>query len=159
MINSDLNAGNFRYETIKEYSVKLKLLADEYQIKIKKYQRRITVFDVTIYSVSGFLTGAGIILSSVIMISPIAVPIVISSIATLAGISTAIIKKLSSCSQDKLNDYLAKYIIIEDAYLRISSMISTSLDDSVITGEEFTKITELYNSTMTKITDVKELKA
>ncbi len=144
-------ACNFRYDTVKEYSAKLKTLADEYQVKIKKYRRRITAIDVAVYSVSGLLAGAGFILSSVTVIAPIAVPIAISAITTVAGISTAITKKLSSCAQVKLSDYTTKYIIVEGACSRISSMISNSLDDSVITADEFYTITELYNSTMTKI--------
>ncbi len=141
----------YRYDTVKEYSAKLKTLANEYQIKIKKYRRRITAIDGTVYSVSGLLAGAGIILSSVTMIAPVAVPIVISAITTVACISTAITKKISSCSQAKLTDYLTKYTITEGAYSRISAMISNALDDSVITADEFCTITELYNSTMTKI--------
>ncbi len=149
-----LTANNFRYNTVKEYSTKLKSLSDQYQIKIKKYRRRITAIDVTVYSVSGLLAGAGIILSSVTMIAPIAVPIAISALSTVIGISTAITKKISSCSQTKLTDYLTKYNITEDANSRISSMISNSLDDEVITADEFHTITQLYNSTLTKITNL-----
>ncbi len=155
-MNKSEQACDFRYDTVKEYSAKLKTLSDEYQIKIKKYRRRITAIDVTVYSVSGLLAGAGIILSSVTMIAPIAVPIAISAITTVAGISTAITKKVSSCAQAKLTDYTTKYTIVEGAYSRISSMISASLDDSVITADEFYTITELYNSTMTKIAGTHE---
>jgi len=80
--------------------MKLKTLADEYEIKIKKYRRRITAIDVAVYSVSGVMAGVGIILSLVTMIAPIAVPIAISVVTTLAGVATAITKKLS-CSLRK----------------------------------------------------------
>jgi hypothetical protein len=48
------------------------------------------------------MAGAGIILSSVAMIAPIAVPIAISAVTTIAGVANAITKKLSSCAQEKL---------------------------------------------------------
>jgi len=83
----------YRYDTVKEFSIKLKTLAEEYSMKIKKYRRRITVIDVTVYSVSGVMAGAGIILSSVAMIAPIAVPIAISVVTTIAGVATAFTKK------------------------------------------------------------------
>ena len=77
-----ISSSQYRYDTVKEFLTKLKTLTDEYEIKIKKYRRRITAIDVTVYSVSGILAGAGIILSSVTMIAPIAVPIAISAVTT-----------------------------------------------------------------------------
>ena len=56
------------------------------------------------YSVSGVMAGDDIILSSVAMIAPIAVPIAISAMTTIAGVATAITKKLSSCSQKSYTD-------------------------------------------------------
>ena len=96
------NIFQYRYNTVKEFSTELKTLADEYLVKIKKYRRRITAIDVVVYSTSGLIVGGGVILSSVTMIAPIVVPIVISSITTLGGVAVAISKKLSSCSEENL---------------------------------------------------------
>ena len=124
----------YRYDTVRKLSMKLKTLAEEYQTKIlKKYRRRITVIDVTVYSVSGVMAGTGIIISSVTMIAPVAVPIVISAVTTIAGVATAITKKLSSCSQGKLNEYTVKHQTASNAYSQLSSLLSSSLDDTVIT--------------------------
>ena len=87
------SSSRYRYDTIEEYNSTLKSLVEQYRIKLKKYQRRITAIDVTVYSISGVLASAGIILSSVTMTAPIVVPIVISSIATIAGVATAVTKK------------------------------------------------------------------
>jgi hypothetical protein len=141
----------YRYDTVREFSTKLKTLADEYIIKIKKYRRRITAIDVIVYSVSGVMAEAGIILSSVTMIAPIAVPIAISAITTIAGVATAITKKLSSCSEGKLNEYTTKYQIVSNGYSQLSSMISTSLDDTVITDEDFSAMRHIYDTAMTKL--------
>ena len=84
----------YRYDTVKQFLTKLKTLTDEYERKVKKYRRRITAIDVTVYPVSGIMAGAGIILSSVTMIAPIALPIAISTVTTIAGIATAITKKI-----------------------------------------------------------------
>ena len=83
----------YRYDTVNEFSTKLKTLASEYAAKIKKYRRRITAIDITVYSMGGVMAGTGIILSSVTMIAPIVVPIAISAVTTIAGVATAITKK------------------------------------------------------------------
>ena len=90
----------YRYDTIKEYTTTLKSLSEQYQTKIKKYRRRITAIDVTVYSIYCVLASAGIILSSVTMIAPVAVPIAISAIATLAGMTTAITKQYLVCNRN-----------------------------------------------------------
>ena len=77
------------------------------------------------YSVSGVMAGAGIILSSVTMIASVAVPICISAATTIAGVATAITKKLSSCSQGKLNEYSVKHQIASNGYSQLSSLISS----------------------------------
>ena len=51
---------------------------------MKKYHRRVTAIDVAVYSVSGVMAGAGIVLSSVTMIAPIAIPIAISAATTVS---------------------------------------------------------------------------
>jgi hypothetical protein len=129
----------------------LKSLSEQYQEKIKKYKRRITAIDVTVYSISGVLASAGIILSSVTMIAPIAVPITISAISTIAGVACAITKKISSCSQSKLRDYIYKYNVVVDASSKLSTLISKSIDDNVITDEEFSLISSSYNAVMLKL--------
>ena len=141
-------SSQYRYDAVKEFSMKLKTLADEYAMKIKKYRRRITAIDVTVYSVSGVMAGAGIILSSVTMIAPIAVPIAISAVTTIAGVATAITKKLSSCSQEKLNEYTIKHQIASNGYSQLSSLISTSIDDTLITEEEFSAMVRIYDAAM-----------
>ena len=97
------------------------------------------------------LASTGIILSSVTMIAPIAVPIAISAITALAGVTTAITKKVSSCSQSKLNSYQRKYTTASEGFSRISTMISSGLDDEVISGDEFSAITAVFDSTMKKL--------
>jgi hypothetical protein len=146
---------NFRYDTVKEFLMKLKTLTEEYSIKIKKYRRRITAIDVIVYSVSGVMAGAGIILSSVTMIAPIAVPIAISAVTTFAGVATAITKKLSSCSQEKLNEYTLKYQIVTNGVSQLSTLMSSAIDDTVITEDEFSAMVRVYDSTMSKIEDLR----
>jgi hypothetical protein len=141
-------SSQYRYDTVKEFLSKLKTLTDEYEIKIKKYRRRITAIDVTVYSVSGILAGAGIILSSVTMIAPIAVPIAISAVTTFAGIANAITKKISSCSQEKLSEYKVKHQKVSNGYSQLSSLMSSSIDDTIITEEEFTAMVRIYDSAM-----------
>ena len=97
------------------------------------------------------LASAGIILSSVTMIAPIAVPIAISAITTLAGITTAITNKISSCSQSKLRDYISKYNTAIDASSKLSTLISSYVDDNIITDAEFSMITSTYNTAMLKL--------
>ena len=96
------------------------------------------------------MAGAGIILSSVTMIAPFAVPICISAATTIAGVSTAITKKISSCSQRKLGDLL-KYHIVSNAHSQLSTMISSSIDDSFISDDEFSAMVRLYDCTMSKL--------
>lgn len=146
-----MTSSQYRYDTVKEFSMKLKTLAEEYTIKIKKYRRRITVIDVTVYSVSGIMAGTGIILSSVTMIAPIAVPIAISALTTIAGVATAITKKLSSCSQRKLNEVTIKHQIASSGYSQLSSLISSSIDDSIITEDEFSAMVRIYDSVVSKL--------
>jgi hypothetical protein len=141
----------YRYDQVREFQTKLSSQCEEYQIKIKKYQRRITAVDITVYSVSGVITAAGIILSSVTMIAPVVVPIAISAVATIAGILTGITKKLSSCSQSKLNDYVIKFHIASAGYSQLSSLISSSLDDTTISDSEFSTMAQLYKQTMLKL--------
>ena len=83
--------------------------------------------------------------------APIAVPIAISAATTIAGVATAITKKLSSCSQKKLSDVTARYRVVFDAYSKLSELISLSLDNSVISDVEFSTMTQLYNSAMLKL--------
>ena len=141
----------YRYDTITKFSTELKALAEEYAIKIKKYRRRITAIDVAVYSVSGIMAGTGIILSSVTMIAPIAVPIAISAVTTIAGVANAITKKLSSCSQEKLNDYTLKHQIASNGYTQLSTLMSSSIDDSLITVEEFSAMVSIYDSAISKL--------
>jgi hypothetical protein len=139
-------SSQYRYDTVKEFLTKLKTLIDEYEIKIKKYRRRITAIDVTVYSVSGIMAGAGIILSSVTMVAPIAVPIAISAVTTFAGIANAITKKISSCSQEKLNDYIVKHQTVSNGYSQLSSLMSSSIDDTIITEDEFSAMVRIYDT-------------
>ncbi len=139
-------SSQYRYDTVKEFLTKLKTLIDEYEIKIKKYRRRITAIDVTVYSVSGIMAGAGIILSSVTMVAPIAVPIAISAVTTFAGIANAITKKISSCSQEKLNDYTVKHQTVSNGYSQLSSLMSSSIDDTIITEDEFSAMVRIYDT-------------
>jgi hypothetical protein len=97
------------------------------------------------------MAGAGIILSSVTMIAPIAVPIAISAVTTLAGVATAITKILSSCSQRKLNEYTVKHQIASNGYSHLSSVISSSIDDTVITEDEFSAMVRIYDSAMKSV--------
>ena len=142
---------HYRYNTAREYTADLKTRLEQYDKKIKKYHRRITAIDVAVYSMSGIMAGAGVLLSSVTMIAPVAVPIAISAVTTIAGVATAITKKLSSCSQKKLSEYTIKHHIVSDAYSKLSELISDSINDSDISGVEFFAMTRLYNSAMSKL--------
>ena len=103
------------------------------------------------YSVSGVMAGTGIILSSVTMIALVTVPICKSVVTTIAGVTTAITKQLSSCSQIKLNDYTVKHHIVYNAHSQLSTLISSSIDDSFISDDEFSAMVRLYYSTMSKL--------
>ena len=140
-----------RYDQVREFQNRLKTLTEEYQIKIKKYRRRITAIDVIMYSVSSVLTGAGIILASVTMIAPVVVPICISAVATIGGISTGIAKKISSCSQSKLQNYLLQFHIASTAYSQLSLMISSSLDNTIISDSEFSAMVSIFDSAISKL--------
>ena len=105
-----------------------------------------TIIDIIVYSVSGVLTGTGIILSSVTTVAPLVVPIVISAVATIGGVITAITKKISSCSQAKFYEYSLRADIVSRGYLQLSTMISNILNDEFITDEEFIATTTLYNT-------------
>ena len=83
-------SSQYRYDTVREFQTNIRTLADEYGTKIKKYRRRINIIDVTVYSVSGVITGAGFILSSVTMVATIAVPIRISAASPIAGVVSII---------------------------------------------------------------------
>jgi hypothetical protein len=141
----------YRYDTARVYANDLRTRLQRYDGKMKKYRRRVTAIDVAVYSVSGVMAGAGIVLSSVTMIAPIAIPIAISAATTVAGVATGITKKLSSCSQRKLCDYAMKHQIVFNAYSKLSELISTAIDDSVLSDIEFSAITQLYNSAVSKL--------
>jgi len=82
------------------------------------------------------------------MIAHIAVPIAISALTTIAGVASAITKKLSSCSQGKLNEYTRKHQIASNGYSQLSSLISSSIDDTLITEEEFSAMVRIYDAAM-----------
>jgi hypothetical protein len=85
------------------------------------------------------------------MTAPIAIPICISAVTTLAGIITGVTKKLSSCSQRKLQEYTNKLSIVSDAHSELSILISTAMKDQEITDDEFFNINKLYNATISKL--------
>jgi len=145
------SSSQYRYDTVKEFQQKLQLLADEFSVKKKKYQRRVSAIDIAVYSISGVIAGAGIVLSSVTMTAPIAIPICISAVTTLAGIITGVTKKLSSCSQRKLQEYTIKLSIVSDAYSELSGLISAAINDEEITDNEFSNINKLYNTAIEKL--------
>ena len=60
-------------------------------------------------------------------------------------------KKKSSCSQRKIHDYIIKLDIVSASYKELSSMISVSLDDAVVSDDEFSRIIKLYDVTMSKL--------
>ena len=144
-------SSNYRYNTVHEYATTLKSLQRVYFIKMKKYRRRITIIDITVYSISGVLAGTGIILSSVIMIAPIVVPAVISTVATISGVITAITKKISSCCTAKFQAYSSAYTAASNGYLQLSTLISNAIDDEIITDAEFTAMSTLYNTVMSSL--------
>ena len=82
----------YRCDLIREFQTKLEKLVNKYREKTKKYRKRINIIDIAVYSTSGVITGAGIILSSVTMIAPIAVPICISAVTTISGVISIITK-------------------------------------------------------------------
>ena len=141
----------YRSNLIGGFQTKLEILVNRYREKTKKYRKRINIIDVAMYSVSGVVMGAGVILSSVVMIAPIAVPICISAIATISGVVSIITKKVSSCSQRKLQDYMVKLDIVSTSYKELSLVISVSLDDAMISDDEFSRMIKLYDLTMSKL--------
>jgi hypothetical protein len=58
------------------------------------------------------------------MTSPIVVPVVISAVATIGGVITAITKKILSCSTTKLHKYLSRYTTASNAYSQLSTIFS-----------------------------------
>ena len=100
LISTIPSSSQYRYDTVKEFQQKLQLLVDQFSIKKKKYQRRISAIDIAVYSVSGVLAGAGIILSSVTMTAPVVVPICISAVTVLTGIFTGVTKNINVFSTE-----------------------------------------------------------
>jgi hypothetical protein len=94
---------------------------------------------------------SGIILSSVTMIAQIAVTMCISAATTIAKVISLITNNISSCSQGKLHDYTVKFHTMSTAYTQLSSMISSSLDDTLISDDEFSRMVHVYNSAMSKL--------
>ena len=142
---SFIDVQRHRYAQVCECQTKLKNIIDDYTIKVKKYRRRMVVIDIMVYSVSAVIAGTGLLLSTITMTAPAVVTIIVSTATTCAGIFSIISKKISTCTNDKLNEYIMKLHTATAAYTKLCSYISAYLGDGKISDEEFVTIMKTYD--------------
>lgn len=145
------NANEYRYNQVREWQSELKKVIDVYTLKVKKYRRRITVLDVLVYSVSAVVASTGVVLSAITPVTAVVTAtICVSTSTTIAGVFGIIAKKISSCANTKLHNYTTALNAATDAYKKLSSLISSSLDarsssSGAISDSEFELMSDTYN--------------
>ncbi len=150
---SSIDVQRHRYNQACEYLTKLKNTIDEYTVKAQKYRRRMVVIDIIVYSVSAIVTGSGLILSTLTMTAPAIMTIIVSTSTTIAGIFSIIAKKINTCTNDKLREYMIKLHTATAIYSKLSGYISTYLSDGKITDEEFAMIIKTYDEAFKIVND------
>jgi len=103
------------------------------------------VIDIIVYSVSAVIAGTGLLLSTITMTAPAVVTIVVSTSTTIAGILSIIAKKIATCTNTKLHEYIIKLHTATTAYSKLASYISLYLSDGKISDEEFATIMKTYD--------------
>jgi hypothetical protein len=103
------------------------------------------VIDIVVYSVSAVIAGSGFLLSTKTMTAPAVITIIVSALTTCAVILSIIAKKISTCTNDKLREYIIKLHTATAAYSKLSACISFCLSDGKISDEEFAMIMKSYD--------------
>ncbi len=111
------------------------------------------VIDIIVYSVSAIVAGSGLILSTLTMTAPAIITIIVSTSTTIAGILSIIAKKIATCANDKLREYMIKLHTATTTYSKLSGYISTYLSDGKISDEEFALIIQTYNEAFRIVSD------
>ncbi len=111
------------------------------------------VIDIFVYSVSAIVAGSGLILSTLTMTAPAIITIIVSTSTTIAGILSIIAKKITTCANDKLREYMIKLHTATATYSKLSGYISTYLSDGKITDEEFATIIKTYDEAFRIVSD------
>ncbi len=150
---SSIDVQRHRYNQAFEWLTKLKHTIDHYTIKVKKYRRRMVVIDIVVYSVSAIVAGSGLILLTFTMTATAIITIIVSTSTTIAGIFSIIAKKITTCTNDKLREYMIKLHTATATYSKLSGYISTYLSDGKITDEEFTTIIKTYDEAFKIVSD------
>jgi len=150
---SSIDVQRHRYNQACECLTKLKNTIDHYTVKVKKYRRRMVVIDIVVYSVSAVVAGSGLILSTLTMTAPAIITIIVSTSTTIAGIFSIIAKKITTCTNDKLREYMIKLHTATATYSKLSGYISTYLSDGKITDEEFATIIKTYDEAFKIVSD------
>ncbi len=133
-----------RYNQACKCQIELKNIIDEYTLKVKKCRRRIVVIYIVVYSVSAVVAGTGLLLSTLTMTAPAVLTIIVST-TTCAGILSIIAKKISTCTSDKLREYMLKLHTATADYTKLCSHLSLYLSDGKIFDEEFVTIMKTYD--------------
>ncbi len=84
------------------------------------------------------------------MTAPSVLTIVVSTTTTCAGILSIIAKKISTCTSDKLREYMLKLHTATTAYTKLCSHLSLYLSDGKISDEEFQTIMRTYDEAFVK---------
>ena len=111
------------------------------------------VIDIVVYSVFAIVAGSGLLLSTLTMTAPAVIIIIVSTSTTIAGILSIIAKKIVTCTNDKLREYMIKLHTATSTYSKLSSCISTYLSDGKISDEEFATIMKTYNEAFIIVSD------
>ncbi len=134
-----------RYNQTCKCQTELKIIIDDYTLKVKKYRRCMVVIDIVVYSVSAVVAGTGLLLSTLTMTAPAFLTIIVSTTTTCAGILSIIAKKISTCASDKLHEYMMKLHTATAAYTKLCSHLSLYLSDGKIYDDEFVTIMKTYD--------------
>ena len=142
---SRIDVQRYRCNQICKRLTKLNNFIDYYNTKIKKYKRRIVVIDVVVYSVSAVIAGTGLLLSTLTMTAPTVITIIVSASTTIAGVLGIIAKKIDTCTNAKLHDYMIKLHTVAEACSKLSLYVSSCVSDGEISDTEFAMMMKTYD--------------
>ena len=138
-----MEADVYRKEQIDNILSKLDTKIESYQTKIKHLSRvsnSTTILSLSVASIAASLAAASL------SIAVIPTSIITICLASTCAISTGV-NKISST---KLKKYQTKLKLVEDKHVEISRLISDSLEDNVISKEEFDCIMSKYREIKSK---------
>ncbi len=82
--------------------------------------------------------------ATIAMTAPVILTSIVSTSTTCSGIFSIIAKKISTCTNDKLCEYIIKLHTATAAYSKLTSCVSFYLSDGKISDEEFATIMKTY---------------